>query len=146
MSLVSCGWFPDGKGLVSGMIDKNICLWDLDGKGLECWRGRCTTNISDMAITDDWKITSICKETAMLLLDREVKLERLIEEEDVITSFSLSKDNKWLLVNLVNQEINLWSIANDVHLVSKYKGHTRTRFVIRSCFGGLDQAFVASGS
>ena len=80
------------------------------------------------------------------MLDREAKFERLIEEEEVITSFSLSKDNKLLLVNLTNQEIHLWSIEGDLKVVAKYKGHKRARFVIRSCFGGFEQAFVASGS
>ncbi|THF94757.1 hypothetical protein TEA_001416 [Camellia sinensis var. sinensis] len=147
VGLVSCGWFPDGKGIVSGMTDKSICLWDLEGRELECWKGQRTLNISDMAITDDGKrIISICRETAILLLDREAKFERLIEEQEVITSFSLSKDNKFLLVNLMNQEIHLWSIEDDVEVVSKYKGQKRTRFVIRSCFGGFEQAFIASGS
>ncbi|XP_052205825.1 WD repeat-containing protein 26 homolog [Diospyros lotus] len=147
IGLVSCGWFPDGKGVVSGMTDKGICLWDIDGRELECWKGQRTIKMSDMAITDDGKrIISICGETAILLLDREAKFERLIEEEEMITSFSLSKDNKFLLVNLINQEIHLWSIEGDVRIVSKYKGHRRTRFVIRSCFGGFEQAFIASGS
>ncbi|XP_052205205.1 WD repeat-containing protein 26 homolog [Diospyros lotus] len=147
IGLVSCGWFPDGKGVVSGMTDKGICLWDIDGRELECWKGQRTIKMSDMAITDDGKrIISICGETAILLLDREAKFERLIEEEEMITSFSLSKDNKFLLVNLINQEIHLWSIEGDVRIVSKYKGHRRTRFVIRSCFGGFEQAFITSRS
>ncbi|XAR53161.1 hypothetical protein NMG60_11021592 [Bertholletia excelsa] len=147
VGLISCGWFPDGKGIVSGMTDKSICLWDLEGRELECWKGQRTVNISDMAMTDDGKrIISICRETAILLLDREAKFERLIEEDQVITSFSLSKDNKFLLVNLLNQEIHLWNIEGDPKVVSKYKGHRRSRFVIRSCFGGFEQAFIASGS
>ncbi|KAJ0037883.1 hypothetical protein Pint_21942 [Pistacia integerrima] len=147
VGLISCGWFPDGRGIFAGMTDRSICLWDLDGKELECWKGQKTLKISDMAITDDGKrIISICRETAILLLDREARFERWIEEEEVITSFSLSKDNKFLLVNLINQEIHLWSIEGDPKVVSKYKGHKRARFVIRSCFGGFGQAFIASGS
>lgn len=147
VSLISCGWLPDGKGLVSGMTDKSICVWDLEGKELECWKGQHTLNISDMAVTDDGKrIVSICKENAILLLDREAKLERLVKEDQPITSFSLSSDNKFLLVNLFNQEVHLWSIEGDLKVVCKYKGHKRIRFLIRSCFGGLDQAFIASGS
>ncbi|XWS54393.1 hypothetical protein CRYUN_Cryun10bG0086500 [Craigia yunnanensis] len=147
VGLISCGWFPDGKGIFAGMTDRSICLWDLDGRELECWKGQRTLRTSDMAITDDGKrIISICRESAILLLDREAKFERLIEEVDMITSFSLSKDNKFLLVNLINQEIHLWSIEGDPKLMSRYKGHKRTRFVIRSCFGGLGQAFIASGS
>ncbi|KAL5542986.1 hypothetical protein UlMin_010696 [Ulmus minor] len=147
IGLISCGWFADGRGIFSGMTDKSICLWDLTGRELQCWKGQRTLKISDMAITDDGKkIISICKETAILLLDREANFERLIEEEDLITSFSLSKDNKFLLVNLMNQEIHLWDIEGDIKVVAKYKGHKRARFVIRSCFGGFEQAFVASGS
>ncbi|GLT26280.1 hypothetical protein SLA2020_013620 [Shorea laevis] len=144
---VSCGWFPDGKWIFSGVNDKTICMWELDGKEVECWKGQRTLKISDLEVTNDGKqIISICRETAILLLDREAKVERLIEEDQTITSFSLSRDNRFLLVNLLNQEIHLWNIDGDVKLVCKYKGHKRTRFVIRSCFGGLDQAFVASGS
>ncbi|KAF5444444.1 hypothetical protein F2P56_033575 [Juglans regia] len=147
VGLISCGWFPDGRGIFSGMTDKSICLWDLDGRELECWKGQQTLRISDMAVTDDGKrIISICRETSILLLDREAKFERLIEEEEAITSFSLSKDSKFLLVNLINQEIHLWSIEGDLKVVAKYKGHKRARFVIRSCLGGFEQAFIASGS
>ncbi|XP_044493515.1 WD repeat-containing protein 26 homolog [Mangifera indica] len=147
VGLISCGWFPDGKGIFAGMTDRSICLWDLDGKELDCWKGQKTLRISDMAITDDGKkIIGICRETAILLLDREANFETCIEEEEVITSFLLSKDNKFLLVNLINQEIHLWSIEGDPKVVSKYKGHKRARFVIRSCFGGFGQAFIASGS
>ncbi|XP_031251846.1 WD repeat-containing protein 26 homolog [Pistacia vera] len=51
VGLISCGWFPDGKGIFAGMTDRSICLWDLDGKELECWKGQKTLKISDMAIT-----------------------------------------------------------------------------------------------
>ncbi|KAF4397349.1 hypothetical protein G4B88_027089 [Cannabis sativa] len=147
LGLVSCGWFPDGKWIFSGVNDKSICMWGLDGKELECWKGQRTLRISDLEITSDGKqVISICRENAILLLDREAKVERWIEEDQTITSFSLSKDNKHLLVNLLNQEIHLWNIQGDVKLVAKYTGHKRSRFVIRSCFGGIDQAFIASGS
>ncbi|XP_024025983.1 WD repeat-containing protein 26 homolog [Morus notabilis] len=146
VGLISCGWFADGRGIFSGMSDKSICLWHLDGRELECWKGQRTLKISDMAVTGDGKIISVCRETAILLLDREANFERVIEEEETITSFSLSKDSKFLLVNLINQEIHLWNIEGEIKVVAKYKGHKRARFVIRSCFGGLGQAFVASGS
>ncbi|KAK4788562.1 hypothetical protein SAY86_019881 [Trapa natans] len=144
---VSCGWFPNGKRMCFGTNDKTICMWDLEGKELDCWKGQRTLKISDLEVTKDGKqILSICREGAILLLDREAKVERFIEEDQTITSFSLSKDNKYVLVNLLTQEIHLWNIQGEIKLVEKYKGHKRTRFVIRSCLGGLDQAFVASGS
>ncbi|KAL8150646.1 hypothetical protein V2J09_020454 [Rumex salicifolius] len=147
LGLVSCEWFPDGKGVISGVTDKTICFWDLGGKELEWWKDQRTLKISDMAITSDGKkILTICRESAILVVDREAKSETLIEENQVITSFSLSKDNRFLLIDLLNQEIHLWSIEDNPKIVSKYKGHKRSRFIIRSCFGGFEQSFIASGS
>ncbi|CAL9763651.1 unnamed protein product [Musa acuminata subsp. burmannicoides] len=147
VGLISCGWFPDGKELFSGVTDRTICFWDLDGKELDSWKGQRTSKTSDVAVTKDGRhMISLCRETVILLLDRETKTERLIEEEQTITSFSLSKDDKFLLVNLINQEIHLWNIKDDPKLVTRYKGHKRSRFLIRSCFGGTEQAFIASGS
>lgn len=120
---------------------------DLDGKEVECWKGQRIMKISDLAVTSDGKqIITMCRENTIMLLEREARIERLIEEDQAITSFSLSKDDKFLLVNLLNQEIHLWSIVGDLKVMAKYKGHKCSRVVIRSCFGGSEQAFVASGS
>ncbi|XP_020102705.1 WD repeat-containing protein 26 [Ananas comosus] len=144
---ISCCWFPDGNKFFLGLTDKSTCLWDLDGKELDCWKGQRTTKISDIAVTKDGRtVISMCKESTIRLFDRDAKMEKSIEEEQTITSFSLSKDDNFLLVNLLNQEIHLWSIKDEPRLVTKYKGHRRSRFVIRSCFGGYEQAFIASGS
>ncbi|KAK7385920.1 hypothetical protein VNO78_31891 [Psophocarpus tetragonolobus] len=145
--LVSCTWFPCGKYILFGLSDKSICMWELDGKEVESWKGQKTLRMSDLEITDDGEeILSIFKPNVVLLFNRETKDERFIEEYQTITSFSLSMDNNFLLVNLLNQEIHLWNIEGDPKLVGKYKGHKRARFIIRSCFGGLKQAFIASGS
>ena len=147
VGLISCSWSPDGKCVFSGLTDKSILMWDLDGKEIECLKGQKTIRISDLQITSDGKlIITICKETMILLLDRESRAERCIEEDQMIVSFTLSKDNKYLLVSLVNEELHLWNIQGHVRLVAKYKGHRRSRFIVRACFGGLEQAFIASGS
>ncbi|WZZ22808.1 hypothetical protein YC2023_124195 [Brassica napus] len=144
---ISCGWYADGKGIIAGMTDRSICMWDLDGREMECWKGQRTQKVSDIAMTDDGKwLVSVCKDSVISLFDREATVERLIEEEDTITSFSLSNDNRYVLVNLLNQEIRLWSIEGDPKIVTRYKGHKRSRFLIRSCFGGYEQGFIASGS
>ncbi|KAJ0657445.1 putative transcription factor WD40-like family [Helianthus annuus] len=144
---VLCSWSPDGKCVFSGLTDKSILMWEMDGKEMECLNGQKTIRISDLQITSDGKfIISICKETMILLTDRESRSERCIEEEQMIVSFTLSGDNKYLLVSLVNEELHLWSIENHIQLVTKYKGHKRSRFIVRACFGGLEQAFIASGS
>ncbi|XP_014518302.1 uncharacterized WD repeat-containing protein C343.04c isoform X1 [Vigna radiata var. radiata] len=145
--LVSCAWFPSGKYILSGLSDKSICMWDLDGKEVDSWKGQRTLKISDLEITGDGEhFLSICKDNAILFFNKETKEERFIEEEQTITSFSLSKDSRFLLANLLNQEIHLWNIEGDPKLVGKYRSHKRSRFIVRSCFGGLKQSFIASGS
>ncbi|KAK4278919.1 hypothetical protein QN277_016693 [Acacia crassicarpa] len=147
LGLVSCAWSPTGKYILSGLSDKSICTWELDGKELETLKGPRTLKISDLEVMgDEETILSICKDNIVQLFNRETKDERFIEEEQTITSFSLSKDKRFMLVNLWDQEIHLWKIEGDPKLVGKYKGHRRTRFLVRSCFGGLKQAFIASGS
>ncbi|KAI3714010.1 hypothetical protein L1987_72600 [Smallanthus sonchifolius] len=147
LGLISCSWSPDGKCVFSGLTDKSIIMWDLDGKEMECLKGQKTIRNSDLQITTDGKlIITICKETMILLIDRESRSERCIEEEQMIVSFTLSRDNKYLLVSLVNEELHLWSIEGHIQLVAKYKGHKRSRFIVRASFGGLEQAFIASGS
>lgn len=147
LGLISCIWVPDGKQFFSGATDRSISLWDLEGNEVECWKGQRTTKNSDMAVMKNGRqIITMFREKTILLLDWESKLEKLIEENQIITSFSLSRDEKFLLVNLLNQEIHLWNIADDPEFVRKYEGHKRSRFVIRSCLGGFEEAFVASGS
>lgn len=147
LGLISCGWAPDGKRIFCGVTDKSISMWDLEGKELECWKGHRTVRISDLGITSDGKhVVSVCKENMIVLFGWESKVERVIQEDQPITSFVLSMDSKYVLVSLSNQEIHLWNIEGTIKLVAKYKGHKRSRFVVRSCFGGLDQAFIASGS
>ncbi|KAI4387280.1 hypothetical protein MLD38_005123 [Melastoma candidum] len=126
----SVSWSRDDRQLLTCGVEETVRRWDVStgeclrvyektGRELECWKGQRTLKISDLEITNDGRqIISICKET----------------------------DGRFLLINLLNQEIHLWSIQGEHKLITKYKGHKRTRFVIRSCFGGLDQAFVASGS
>jgi WD40 repeat protein len=68
-----------------------------------------------------------------------------IPEVDNITSLALSADSRYVTVNLSSQEIHLWELEKK-SLVQHYRGHKQGRFVIRSCFGGANQAFVVSGS
>ncbi|GAA0185707.1 hypothetical protein LIER_33858 [Lithospermum erythrorhizon] len=143
---ISCGWAPDGNRIYSGATDRSISMWDLEGNELESWKGRRTIKTSDLGITGDGKqIVTFCKENVISLVEWGTKTERLIEENQIIVHFALSRDSKYLLVSLMNQEIHLWDIDKNV-LVAKYKGHKRSRFIVRSCLGGFEQSFVASGS
>eukprot|EP00249_Psilotum_nudum_P020319 c27652_g2_i2 orf=717-2492(-) len=145
-SFAACAWFPDGQRFVSGGGDKCIYMWGIDGKELDSWKGERMPRIIDLTVTADGShLISIC-EKDIRIYNMNTKVERVIDEEKSITSLSVSKDGRFLLVNLVNQEIHLWDIALSPKLLFKYKGHRQARYVIRSCFGGTDHAFIVSGS
>lgn len=143
----SCGWLPDGKHIVCGMANKSICLWELDGAEGQSWKCQGQLrSVSEIAIIGD-QFISICTEFKILMLDWHTNVWRTaVEELQPITSFSFSEDNKFLLVNVMNEEIHLWDVENEPHMVFTFKGHRRKRFIIRSCFGGFHQTYVASGS
>nr|XP_043623987.1 WD repeat-containing protein 26 homolog [Erigeron canadensis]XP_043623988.1 WD repeat-containing protein 26 homolog [Erigeron canadensis] len=143
---ISCSWSPDGKLILAGLTDKSIIMWDSDGKEIDCLRGQKTLKISDLQLTSDGRLITICTEKTILVHDRESGTERCIKEDQMIVSFTLSADHKFLLVSLVNEELHLWSIQGHIQLVSKYRGHRRSRFIVRACFGGFQQGFIASGS
>ncbi|XP_076926141.1 WD repeat-containing protein 26 homolog [Bidens hawaiensis] len=142
---VSCSWCPNGKYIISGLTDKTVIMWDLDGNQKDCFEGQKTIKISDIQMTVDGKVVTVFKDNVILILDKDSGVEKWIKEDETIVSFTLSEDNK-LLVSLANEELHLWNIHGETRLVSKYKGHKRSRFIVRACFGGFQQAFIASGS
>ncbi|KAL1204019.1 putative WD repeat-containing protein 26 [Cardamine amara subsp. amara] len=146
---VSCGWFHDGKGIIGAMADRRIYLWNLNGSEIEHEQEQREQKQSDVAMTNDGKwIVSMSRVREISFFNRETStVDKVIEDDDTITSFTLSKDNKYMLNNLINQEINIWCIdVNEPYKYFEYSGHQRRRFIIRSCFGGYQENFVASGS
>lgn len=143
--MTSCSWFSDGRHVFSMVTDKSICLWDLDGNEVECLKHQYITKTSEMVVLKDGStVTSMGNE--MFIHWEKPSINSLIEEEQAITSLSLSCDDEFLLVNLANQQIHLWRLQDIPERVMRYRGHKRSPFIIRSCYGGSGQAFVASGS
>ncbi|EGC37333.1 hypothetical protein DICPUDRAFT_46602 [Dictyostelium purpureum] len=104
--------------------------------------------VNDLAIHKDGRqLIVICHEKKIRIydLENEKKAETSLNEADSITSMQLSKDCKYALVNTSCQEIHLWDLEKQ-NIVQKYRGQKQGRFVIRSCFGGVDEAFILSGS
>ena len=155
-SVTSCAWLPDSEKFVSGSIDKHIYMWHLDGRCIRHWKG---SRINDLAISRNGKwMVSTSNEKKFLLYDLVKDTELTVQEQESIISLCLSKQSDLLLVNLQNQKIHLWDL-NDFFAsqgtcslptepVRRYRGQQEKqgRYVIRSCFGGSNEAFVVSGS
>ncbi|OMO90532.1 hypothetical protein CCACVL1_07348 [Corchorus capsularis] len=145
----SCAWFPDSKRLVCGSSDpeKGICMWDCDGNEMKAWRGMRMPKVLDLAVTSDGEnLISIFSDKEIRILNLWTNAEQVILEEHSITSLSVSMDSKYFIVNLNSQEIHLRDVAGKWEKPLKYTGHKQNKYVIRSCFGGFNSMFIASGS
>ncbi|XP_022758560.1 WD repeat-containing protein 26 isoform X2 [Durio zibethinus] len=145
----SCAWFPDSKRIVCGSSDpeKGICMWDCDGNEIKAWRGMRMPKVLDLAVTSDGEnLISAFSDKEIRILNLRTNAEQVILEEHSITSLSVSIDSKTFIVNLNSQEIHLRDVAGKWEKPLKYTGHKQNKYVIRSCFGGVNSMFIASGS
>ncbi|KAJ9176516.1 hypothetical protein P3X46_011822 [Hevea brasiliensis] len=145
----SCAWFPDSKRFVCGSSDpeKGICMWDCDGNEIKAWRGTRMPKVLDLAVTPDGEhLISVFSDKDIRIFNLVTSAERVISEEHPITSLSVSTDGKFFIVNLNSEEIHMWDVAGKWKKALTYMGHKQRKYVIRSCFGGLNNSFIASGS
>uniref|UniRef100_A0A0A9CWN6 Uncharacterized protein n=1 Tax=Arundo donax TaxID=35708 RepID=A0A0A9CWN6_ARUDO len=150
-TITSCAWFPNSEKIVctsseSGSSPNKIFTCDLEGQELEVWAGDRIPKVSDLAVTPDGQhlICVCCNEIWIRELPKG--REWRIHEQQTISSLSVSGDGQSLIVNLSSQEIHLWEINGSYTVPEKIKGHKQEKFVIRSCFGGSNSLFIASGS
>jgi WD40 repeat protein len=77
----------------------------------------------------------------------ETDLQFTLEENDTITSISLSKCGRFLLTNVSfkNPRLDLWDLEKK-EVVRKYKGHKQDLYIIKCSFGGVGENLVLCGS
>uniref|UniRef100_A0A0D9XKE1 Uncharacterized protein n=1 Tax=Leersia perrieri TaxID=77586 RepID=A0A0D9XKE1_9ORYZ len=147
----SCAWFPNSEKIVCGSCvpessPNRIFICDLEGQELKVWVGDRIPKVSDIAVTPDSKhLICVCSKE-IWIQELPKGREWRIREQQTISSLSLSGDGQLLIVNLNSQEIHLWKISESSTVPDKFKGHKQGKFVIRSCFGGSNSLFIASGS
>ncbi|KAL7115086.1 hypothetical protein ACP275_04G162000 [Erythranthe tilingii] len=148
LGTVSCVWAPNGKHIFTGFNDGSISMWNLQGREVRSWQGGYTTRIADLAISlDGEELISTCRYNKILLFKWRTEARRYIDEFEHIVSFTLSKDGRFLLVSMSYGQIHLWNIKDQVpNMVMTYEGHKRKSYVLRACFVGRDEEFIASGS
>ncbi|KAF8446733.1 WD40-repeat-containing domain protein [Terfezia claveryi] len=145
MRVICCAWAPDGQSFVTGSDDKDLTVWNLQGTELHKWSG---SRIYDLAITPDGKRLVAIDADKMVhvynFITRELEYECNLGSD--ITSVAVSRDSKYMIINMAAaQEVHLYDIET-TRLIQRYAGQKQKEFVIRSCFGGADENLVLSGS
>ena len=143
-----CVWAPDDKSFIVGSLDKvrGLSHWDRDGKKLSDWAS--LHRVEDLAVSPDgrWLVSMdvLGHLHVYNFLTHEYEYE--VDLKVRATSITISRDSRLLLVNLPQQGTAQLFDLKKREVVQRYKGHTGGNFMIRSTFGGADEAFVASGS
>eukprot|EP01016_Furgasonia_blochmanni_P001966 TRINITY_DN1077_c0_g1_i7.p1 TRINITY_DN1077_c0_g1~~TRINITY_DN1077_c0_g1_i7.p1 ORF type:complete len:683 (+),score=130.07 TRINITY_DN1077_c0_g1_i7:1-2049(+) len=144
--VTSAIWLPDSNKILSGGIDSCLNLWTSSGEKL--WTMK-TNRVSDLLVENEGKILfAICASFHRILVIDLQKREEIknIEEKDVIISASMSKDNRFLLVNTSykNPELHLWCLKS-FEMVQRYTGHFQEKYMIRCTFGGRGDRLICCG-
>ena len=140
-------WAPDGETFVTGSLDKQsqLCLWTLDGRPSYSWA--IDYRVQDCAISSDGqRMVTISSERQIFVYNfvtREEEYSILLRSK--MTCLSISRDSRYMLVNMADNEVQLIDIES-AEIVRRFLGQKQELFVIRSIFGGADENLIISGS
>ena len=140
-------WAPDGETFVTGSLDKQsqLCLWTLDGRSSYNWT--IDYRVQDCVISSDGqRMVTISSERQIFVYNfvtREEEYSILLRTK--MTCLSISRDSRYMLVNMADNEVQLIDIET-AEIVRRFLGQKQVGCVIRSTFGGADENLIISGS
>lgn len=143
---LTCGTFNrDGTRFVCGGQKGHFYLCDLNGGLVDSWEGVRINSVafrSDnktiLAADNHYRIRGYTFDNARTEFD-------ILKEPRPIMTFSINAADRLALLNISNQGLHLWDLE-DKCLVRRFQGIRQSNFAIHSCFGGVNESFVASGS
>ncbi|XP_075160990.1 WD repeat-containing protein 26 homolog [Haematobia irritans] len=143
---LSCGAFNrDGTRFVCGGQKGQFYLCDLKGTVLDTWEG---VRINSVAYRSDNK-TILAADNHYRIRGYNFENPRtdfdVLKESHPIMTFSVNSADRLALLNISNQGLHLWDLE-DKCLLRSFQGIRQSNFAIHSCFGGVNESFVASGS
>ncbi|KAF7729776.1 hypothetical protein EC973_003855 [Apophysomyces ossiformis] len=158
-------WSPDdSKILVCDSGDNCLRLWNVEsGELLHTFSEHKDQNVNGRIVNRwsgkrvlDMKLSSDAKRLVTATYEKYIEIYSLdcfrltaicqFSECSRITSLTLSHNGQYALVNIEDPpELHLWDLETQT-LVHKYSGHRQHSCIIRSTFGGENDAFVLSGS
>ncbi|GAU98355.1 hypothetical protein RvY_09513, partial [Ramazzottius varieornatus] len=147
--LTTIAWHKDGKKLVTGGSKGQFYLCDIGGALLSTWEG---VRVQGLAFRDDGKVLAADVHNRIRAYDFDDVADRQtltssyrIKEDHPIMSFTCDRSGRLALLNIAHQGVHLWDLEDRV-LIRRFQGLTQGHCTIHSCFGGVDERFIASGS
>lgn len=148
----SCSWLPTSQHFMTASPDKTTKLWNTEGKNISSWD---TDRILAMAITPNGSISvSITYDNSIHFCNLETDLRVTRLAVGPMNALTISADSRYALVHLEIDEFHLWDLQR-MAIVRKYFQHPEQvmknylnepeNFVLRPCFGGVDENIVACG-
>jgi len=143
-SLTCVAWSPDGQRLTCGGNRGQFYQCDSHGTVLDSWEG---VRVHGLAYRQDGKhiLAADTHHRIRSYNFEELSDQAVLEEDHAIMSFTIDQTDRYALLNIATQGLRLWDLRSR-SLVRKFNGITQGFYMIHSCFGGVDQSFVASGS
>ena len=150
--VTAVAWMPDGSKFFSGGLDNRMIRWAADGDAEEI---QDHMRVNDLALSANGallvSITGESEVNVQRLATKRTATHDFERAEASCTSLCLSADGRYLLLNLSSGEVVMYDLneAADDRLsepVRRFRGQKQGRYIIRSCFGGSEQALVCSGS
>jgi len=103
--------------------------------------------VQDCAISrDGQRMVTISSEKQITIYNfvtKEEEYSMLLRSK--MTCVSISRDSRYILVNMADDEVQLIDIET-AEIVRRFLGQKQENFIIRSCFGGADENLIISGS
>jgi len=139
-----CRWLPDGQNFISGGGNA-ITVRNLRGTVIHQWN---SDHLLDLAFNPDGsKMVCVDDEGKLLVYSIKDGFRELnhCQMSYTLTSISVSKDSKYVLLSSMAPEVLLLDIE-EFKCLRSFKGQAQQIFMGRSCFGGPEENFVLSGS
>ena len=145
---VSCGvWSPVGTIIITGSQDREygLCIWDNNGV-LKCKIDNYL--VHDLQVSPDSKRLVVLSESGVHVYDLDTlnKIQEWILDDVKLTSISISKDSRYILLSM-NGSTGLALVElKSGEVLKTFPGSLHDQFITRNCFGGTNEEYVVSGS
>lgn len=144
-------WLPDDSGFFTGGHDRQLIRWSV--YGVNQWSHKNIRILSMSLVKDKLAVLSARMkfsnrvEHQLLLFDvKEPKYVDIIPIHSQLTSFSVSSDSRFFLMNTVPNGLRIWDYENEDSNTQFLKGPKQKYLTIGSKFMGPFDKYVVAGS